>query len=176
MDNQARIEQIISEFVDDLNKGVSPRLYDLMANEPELTASLLPILDFTAWFKAIAVEVPKEEKETIKTKIFSPDSTVWSMSRLITRSDSETLARGEDFGLSKKHVEALSSDDMPFDLESPNNAAQKLSQKHGIPFFDLLGWMRQLISSVMQAQDSGRMSTIYARQDKEDSNGDKKQP
>jgi hypothetical protein len=68
MTDKMKLAQLLDQFVDDLNTGVMPRIYELMASEPDAVAEMVPLLDFVAWFKASTTQVPVSEKEEIRHK------------------------------------------------------------------------------------------------------------
>jgi hypothetical protein len=59
MADEMELAQLLDQFVDDLNNGRVPRIYELMVSDPETVAELIPLLDLAAWFKTSNLD--KEE-------------------------------------------------------------------------------------------------------------------
>ena len=56
MTTELELAQMLDKFVDDLNEGVTPRIYELMASGSDAADDLIPLLDLVAQFKASTTE------------------------------------------------------------------------------------------------------------------------
>jgi hypothetical protein len=168
MTTELEMAQMLDEFIDDLNEGVMPRVYELMASGLDIPEDLIPLLDLAAQFKVSTVQMPSSEKERVKTQVLKAaqvNSTTqeWSMSRLVKESDPQVVAKGTSLGFEPTQINAVSSDMTPLDLENPSEVVNQLAEKYKMHFFDLLSWVNQLISSVLRADPHSSMSVMYAR-------------
>lgn len=59
MSDEGILERLMSEFVDDLNDGREPRLFDYLLDHPNEVDEFLPLMNFVGWFKAATMEVPE---------------------------------------------------------------------------------------------------------------------
>ena len=69
MTTELELAQMLDQFVDDLNNGVTPRIYELMASGFGAADDLIPLLDLAAQFKASTVQMPANEKERVKAQV-----------------------------------------------------------------------------------------------------------
>lgn len=60
------IERLLNEYVDDLNAGVSPRLYEMEGIDWD---ELTPLLQFVNWYKLCTIELPEHIKQSILKKV-----------------------------------------------------------------------------------------------------------
>jgi len=164
MINELELAQLLDQFVDDLDDGVMPRIYELMDFDPEVVTELIPLLDLAAWFKVSSVQMPANEKERVKAQVLeAAQGKSWSMRRLVEESDPQVVAKGTALGFAPAQMDAVSSDTTPFDLDDPSEVVNQLAKKHKLRFFDLLSWVNQLISSVLRVKANSSMSMVYAR-------------
>jgi hypothetical protein len=160
MSHESQLEHLISEFVDDLNEGKEPRLYDYLLDHPDEADELLPLMNFVGWYKAVTMEMPEQEKESIRGAILNP----WTMRRLVETSSPELVENAAQSGLTQQQIEQLSKDETPIDLGHPNEVVRRLSDKYDARFFNLLGWVRRLITDVSsQEPHSSTMSPAFTR-------------
>lgn len=163
MSHESQLEHLISEFVDDLNEGKEPRLYDYLFDHPDEADELLPLMNFVGWYKAVTMEIPEHEKESIR----GANLNLWTIRRLVETSSPELVENATQSGLTQQQIEQLSKDDTPIDLERPNEVVRRLSDKYGVRFFNLLGWVRRLITDVISEEPHNkRMSPAFTRKDK----------
>lgn len=163
MSDESKLERLISEFVDDLNEGKEPRLYDYLFDNPDETDKLLPLMNFVGWYKAVTIEVHEHEKESTLDAILN----TWTMRRLVEISSPELIENATQSGLTRQQIGQLSQDDTPIDLEHPNEVVRSLSDRYGVGFFNLLGWVRRLITNVISEEPHNRrISPAFTRKDK----------
>ncbi len=168
MADEMELAQLLDQFVDDLNNGRVPRIYELMVSDPETVAELIPLLDLAAWFKTSNVQAPATDAETIKNLSDQVNHARgnWSMQRLIAEGDPQVVAKSKAFGLGPTQLRAVSSDTTPFDLRDSdrvNEIVARLARKHQMRSQGLLGWVRQLISSALHVETNSSMSMVFAR-------------
>jgi hypothetical protein len=169
MTTELNLMAILDQFMEDLDEGVEPRIYELMASDPTKLTDLIPLLELITLVEASTTSMPDEEAEKVKARIFgkAADSHVsqseWSMSRLVEESDPEVVAKGQAFGLDQAQMDVISSDTTPLDLDDLSGVVNELAKKHKLPFFDLLNWVNQLVSSVLSAQGNSSTFMVYAR-------------
>lgn len=169
MSDEGILERLMSEFVDDLNDGREPRLFDYLLDHPNEVDEFLPLMNFVGWFKAATMEVPEQEKENVRGAILNP----WTVRRLIETSRSELVEKATQSGLTRQQVDQLSKDDAPIDIDNPNETVRRLSDKYDVHFFNLLGWIRQLITGInATGLQSGSTLPAFARKEKRQNNGD----
>src|SRR5205809_934679 len=87
MSDENKLEQLLNEFVDDLNAGREPKLYEYLLDNPEDADELLPMMNFVGWYKQTTMEVPVSEKEKVRSALLAP----WTMRRLVEESKPELL-------------------------------------------------------------------------------------
>lgn len=174
MNSEQKYEQILDQFVDAMNAGENLPIDELLsAGEAELV-EMLPLLDFIAWFKVSSSPVTASEKSTIKDSILqhAAGQDNWSMQSLIAASNPNVITRARQSGMTKQQIDMLSADTTPINIDKPNDVVQRLSEKHGVQFFNLLGWVRQLVSDVLSTNHHGNLSPAFTRQEDTDSNTD----
>jgi hypothetical protein len=168
MTTELELAQMLDQFVDDLNEGVIPQIYELMASGSDAADDLIPLLDLVAQFKASTVQMPVNEKDRIKAQVLeaaqaSPATRGWSIRRLVEEGDPQVVAKSAALGLAPTQMDAVRSDTTPLDLDDPSEVVNELAKKYKLRFFDLLSWVNQLISSVLRVEANSSMSTVYAR-------------
>jgi hypothetical protein len=171
MTTELELAEMLDQFVDDINRGVAPQIYELMAAVPDAADDLIPLLDLIAQFKASTAQMPDSEKEKIKAQVLemargNPAARAWSIRRLIEESDPQVVAKSTALGLTSDQLDAVRSDTTPLNLEDPDNVNKvvaELANRHSLRFFDLLSWVRQLISSVLSVEANRSISMVYAR-------------
>lgn len=167
MTDENKLNRLLSEFVDDLNDGKEPRLYDYLLDHPDEADEILPLTNFVSWFKAATIEIPEDEKESIANALQG----IWTMRRLVGASNPTLIDKAVQSGLTRQQVEQLRNDTTPIDLEHPNDTVHHLSDRYGVHFFNLLGWVRQLITEVLSTESNTQsMSPAFTREKKHHDN------
>lgn len=69
MIDQATIDRLIGEFVDDVNEGKSPRIWSHLDKHPEDADKLLPAMNLIGTIRASTITVTSQEKEVIRERI-----------------------------------------------------------------------------------------------------------
>src|SRR5688572_10423877 len=100
MSDESKLERLITEFVDDLNDGKEPRLYDYLFDHPDEADELLPLMNFLGWFKAVTIEVPEEDRMRTRDAILNS----WTLRRLVKASNPELLEKALTSGLTQQQV------------------------------------------------------------------------
>ncbi len=176
MNDERKYEQMLDQFIDAMNAGEVPPI-DLLTGDEQALSELLPLLDFVAWFKVSNTDVIEEDKAAIKDAILQQvaDHDQWSMHHLIALSEAETVVKASQAGLTHQQVKQLSNDSTPIDINRPNDVVHYLSEQYGIKFFNLLGWVRQLISDVLSAAPNNNPSPAFTREAKRQSESGNKE-
>lgn len=171
MNNERKHEEILDQFVDAINAGELPTIHEHLDTTSEELPELLSLLDFVTWFKVSSEADADDQRDLIKQAVIRQveSQRTWSMQRLITEGETDTLAKATQLGLTEQQISNLSADTTPIDIGEPNEAIRNLSGKYGVRFFNLLGWVRQLISDVISTEEYKGMAPVYTREEKRQS-------
>lgn len=60
---------VLDQFVEDLDEGVTPRIYELMASDSETIADLIPLLELITLTEASTVQMPVAETEKVRARV-----------------------------------------------------------------------------------------------------------
>ena len=170
MKNQKDLLAIVEQYATDIQEGVRPSFYQQMANDPDLE-ELLPLIELLALTDAANVKMPIKSTEKVKQRIFSK----WSLQRLINENQ-PSVPDKSSFGLTQTSIEAIRFDTEEFELDDTNKVNEivsRLATKHHIQFSDLLLWVRELISNVVNS--TANQSIVFARETKESAEDEEEQ-
>lgn len=168
MNTELNLSELLNQFLDDLDGGVTPRIYDLIASDPDAIEDLIPLLDLISLARASTAQIPIEKKQNMKSYLLTlADKTAqeWSMQRLIEEGEPEVVARGDTLGLTPTQLKAISTDTTPVNLDNPKEVVRQLAKKYQlgrVQFAGLLNWILQLTASLGPHNNT---SMVYARSD-----------
>jgi len=176
MKNQKDLLAIVEQYAIDIQEGVRPSFYQLLATNPDLE-ELLPLIELLTLTDAASIKMPTNSTEKVKQEILSssPKSSKWSLQRLINE-NVPAISQKSSFGLTQKLIETIRSDNEEFELNDANKVNEivsRLATKHHIQFSDLLLWVRELISNVLHAPSN--QSIVFARETKESAEDEEEQ-
>jgi hypothetical protein len=176
MKNQKDLLAIVEQYAIDIQEGVRPRFYQQMANDPDLE-ELLPLIELLALTDAASVKMPSKSTERVKKEILSssPKSRKWSLQSLINE-NLPSISHKSSFGPTQTLIEAIRFDTEEFELSDTNKVNEivsRLATKHSIQFSDLLLWVRELISNVLNT--TLNQSIVFARETKENAEDEEEQ-
>lgn len=69
MTEELNFSEILNQFMDDLDNGVTPRVYELMASDPDVIADLVPLLDLITLARASTAQIPDAQKQSMKSHL-----------------------------------------------------------------------------------------------------------
>lgn len=75
MTNKPSTEQLLNEFVDDINAGVTPRIWAHLDEHPDDAETLIPMMKHIGTLKAKALQADEADKETIRQRILQQAKT-----------------------------------------------------------------------------------------------------
>lgn len=75
MNNKPSTEQLLNDFVDDINTGVTPRIWTHLEEYPDDALTLIPIMKSIGTLKARALHPDEADKETIRQRILQQAKT-----------------------------------------------------------------------------------------------------
>jgi hypothetical protein len=176
MKNQKDLLAIVEQYAIDIKAGIRPSFYQLMATDPDLE-ELLPLIELLTLTDAASEKMPSKSTEKVKQEILSssPKSKKWSLQRLINE-NFPSIPHKSSFDHTQALIEAIRSDTEEFELsdtDKVNEVVSRLATKHHIQFSDLLPWVREFISNVLNT--TSNQSMVFARETKESAEDEEEQ-